>query len=143
MAFGPDSIFATLKARMQVLSTRERVVAENIANANTPGYTPRDVKLEGFESALRAARSRVNTGAGGGGGLARTHAGHIAPPGAPASSLLRVSEAPDSETTIDGNRVVVEEQMLKLSDTRSQYEQAASLYRTGLQFLRTAARTPR
>lgn len=142
MAFGPDSIFATLKARMQVLSTRERVVAENIANANTPGFTPKDVNLDGFESALRAARRGGNSAAHGG-GLARTHAGHIAAPQNAAGNLLQIRDTPDSETTIDGNRVVVEEQMLKLSDTRGQYEQAASLYRTGLQFLRTAARTPR
>ncbi len=139
MAFGPDSIFATLKARMQVLSTRERVVAENIANANTPGYTPKDLNLDGFESALRAVRRGGTIGAG----LARTHAGHIAPPSGGNGNLLRISDTPDSETTIDGNRVVVEEQMLKLSDTRGQYEQAASLYRTGLQFLRTASRPPR
>lgn len=139
MAFGPDTVFSTLKSRLETLSTRERLVAENIANANTPGYTPNDVNLNNFESALRAARG----GAGSGTALARTREGHLGAPEAGPRSLLEIRPTPDSETTIDGNQVVVEEQMARLSETRAAYEQAATLYQKGLEFLRIAARTPR
>lgn len=141
MGFGPESIFTSIKERMHVLAQRERLIAENIANANTPGFVPRDVNLKGFEKALADVRRAGS--ASGATNLARTQAGHIGGGARGQTGLLKIENAPDSETTIDGNQVVLEEQTLKLADTRSQYEQAASLYRKGLDLLRLAARTPR
>jgi flagellar basal-body rod protein FlgB len=48
----------------------------------------------------------------------------------------------DSETTIDGNAVVLEDQMAKASETRMQFETAITLYQKGLDLLRMAARAP-
>jgi len=122
-----------LRARLDQLSERQRLIAENLANASTPGYRPRDVDTSGFERMLASA-------AGGGGvTLVRTHAGHMAPGGGGGAQVVTRD---DSETTIDGNAVVLEEQMARAAETRMQFETGIALYQKGLELVRMAARAP-
>ncbi len=51
-------------------------------------------------------------------------------------------KTPDSETTLDGNSVVVEEQMLKMAESRMAYDAAIGLYTKSMQMLRMAAKKP-
>jgi flagellar basal-body rod protein FlgB len=126
--------FGLLRARLDQLSERQRLIAENIANASTPGYRPRDVDTAGFERMLASA-------AGGRGlAMARTHAGHMELGGGTAEA--RVVTRDDSETTIDGNAVVLEEQMARAAETRMQFETGIALYQKGLELMRLAARAP-
>ncbi len=48
----------------------------------------------------------------------------------------------DSETRLDGNGVVLEEEMMKLSDARMSYDAAVSFYQKSLGLLRMAAKAP-
>ena len=50
--------------------------------------------------------------------------------------------SPDSETTLDGNSVVVEEQMLKMAESRMAYDAAIGFYTKSMQMLRMAAKKP-
>lgn len=126
--------FGLLRARLDQLSERQQLIAENIANASTPGYRPRDVDTAGFERMLASA-------AGGRGlGMSRTNAMHMAPSGG--SGEVRVVTRDDSETTIDGNAVVLEEQMARAAETRMQFETGIALYQKGLELVRMAARAP-
>ena len=50
--------------------------------------------------------------------------------------------APDSETTLDGNSVVVEEQMLKMAESRMAYDAAIGFYQKSMQMIRMAAKKP-
>jgi flagellar basal-body rod protein FlgB len=54
----------------------------------------------------------------------------------------RIVTRPDSETTLDGNSVVLEEQTIRAAETRMQYETGLALYQKGLMLLRMAARPP-
>lgn len=121
-----------IKGRLTWLDERQRVIAQNVANADTPGYMARDLKAPtDFARALQTS---------GGLGLARTSAAHMSP-SAPQARFAAVN-SPDSETTLDGNAVVVEEQMLKMTESRMAYEAAISLYQKSMQMLRMAARPP-
>ena len=51
-------------------------------------------------------------------------------------------KSPDSETTLDGNAVVVEEQMMKIAETRMDFETMVGLYQKSLGLLRLASRSP-
>jgi flagellar basal-body rod protein FlgB len=51
-AIGSDSVFAVLSSALDGLSLRQRVIADNIANVDTPGFRATSVD---FESSLRAA----------------------------------------------------------------------------------------
>jgi flagellar basal-body rod protein FlgB len=86
-------------------------------------------------------------GHGGGTGLARTamtatQAGHMGPAHAPAAPGITTVKSPDSETTLDGNAVVVEEQMMKIAETRMDFETMVGLYQKSLGLLRLASRSP-
>lgn len=126
--------FNALKAKLDQLTTRQRVIAENIANAYTPGFTPRDVNTPDFTTLLQGGDN------GAGVRLAVTRAGHQGGDGG--AVRWRVNSAPDSETTLDGNRVVLEEQTLKAAEVRMQYDLAVGLYEKGMDLLRSAARSP-
>lgn len=134
MAVNDIPIFAMLRGRMSWLTERQRVVAENVANADTPGYAARDLQApRDFAAVMR--------GQGAGVSLAQTRAGHLPTPGGP-PSRFEATRAPDSETTLDGNSVVVEEQMLKMAESRMAYDAAIGFYQKSLNMIRMAARPP-
>ncbi|MBX7247418.1 MAG: flagellar basal body rod protein FlgB [Caulobacteraceae bacterium] len=133
-------LFAMLKGRLGYLSARERVIAENVANADTAGYQARDIAAPSFDQAMRAARSGA-AASGSAGGLTRTNAMHLAPPGQ-SNTPYAPQVSPDSETRQNGNSVVLEEQMLKMAESRMNYDAAISFYQKSLNLLRMASRAP-
>ena len=126
-------LFSMLKGKLGYVNQRQRLLAENVANADTPGYSPHDLKPYSFEAALRP---RI--------GLERTNPMHIA--GKPLSTgggdRFKAQVAPDSETRLDGNQVVLEEQMSKMTEARIDYESALDFYQQSLNLITTAARAP-
>lgn len=133
-------LFAMLKGRLGYLSARQRVIAENVANADTAGFTPRDIKAPTFDQMVRGAATPGASAPAG--GLAVTSAGHIPAPGVTRSSPYAAEASPDSETRLDGNSVVLEEEMLKMAESRMAYDAAISFYQKSLNLLRMAARPP-
>ena len=138
MDLSQTQFFGLLRARLSQLSERQRLISENIANASTPGYRPRDLDTSAFERMLASAGGSDS----GGLQMARTSAAHMMPGGASGPLQANITTMPDSETTIDGNAVVLEDQMAKASDTRMQFDTAIALYQKGLDLLRMAARAP-
>ena len=53
-------------------------------------------------------------------------------------SSARAFDRPDSQTSPDGNRVVVEEQMMRVAETQLQYAEATGLYKKVFSLWRTA-----
>lgn len=123
-------LFQTMRERMSFLSARQTVLAENIANANTPGYRARDVEAPDFEA--------IAAGEMAGPRLTVTSPMHIAAPGTPAGNF-RTRDMPDAESTPNGNSVVLEQQMMKVSSTQMDYATVTQLYRKALSMLRIAA----
>jgi flagellar basal-body rod protein FlgB len=76
---------------------------------------------------------------------AQTSAGHL-PGGAKRAGMsagaFRTVKGVDSETTLDGNSVVLEDQMIKMSEARMQYDAAIGFYQKSMALLRMAARPP-
>lgn len=126
--------FSLLRAQLDHLGTRQKLIAENIANATTPGFTPRDTDETAFAQAM-ASFSSSNTLA-----VARTDPGHLG--GASAAAISKVISSPDGETTLDGNSVVLEDQMMKAAETRMGYETSLALYQKGLDLVRLAIKAP-
>jgi flagellar basal-body rod protein FlgB len=146
MNVGSTPYFAVLRERLGFLNERQKTLAENVANASTPGYVPRDLDQRAFSDAVARMMPSARSGPGGPAPvqpvrMAATRTGHL-DGGAPAGGSGRMVRAPDSETTIDGNAVVIEEQMIKVADTRMNYDVALGLYQKGLQLMRLAARRP-
>ena len=129
-AVRPDLLQLT-ERRMAWLEARQRVLAGNIANADTPGYVARELD---FASALRAATGpgapsgSAPSAPGGVGGLARSQAGHIATPvptAALASSPLSpstLSYAVSAQTSLDRNTVDMDRERASFADNAVKYE---------------------
>jgi flagellar basal-body rod protein FlgB len=128
-------LFGLLKGRLGYLNQRQRLISQNVANADTPGYAAKDLKPFTFDQAMKASRGP------GGVAPARTDAAHL-PGTARPTSVWRSGGAPDSETTLDGNSVVLEEQMLKMGEARMGYDAAVGFYQKSLGMIRMAARRP-
>jgi flagellar basal-body rod protein FlgB len=130
-SFNDIPLMSMLKSQMGYLNQREKVISQNVANADTPGYTPQDLK----------SFDKVLAGQGPAAALVRTNPMHLEPArlqGAVASPI----NAPDSETRMDGNSVVLEEEMMKMSDSQSDYDTAATLYEQAMTMIRTAVAKP-
>lgn len=133
------SMFSLMRARLEMLGERQKVIAENVANVSTPGFTPQDIDTKAFGDALRM---EMRGGANRSAELELTHSGHIRPDTVGAANFA-VRPSPDSETTLDGNSVVVEEQMMKIAETRMDFETMVGLYQKSLGLLRMASRGTR
>lgn len=138
MDLANSPFFSLLRARLDHLSERQRLIAENIANATTPGYRPRDLDTSAFERLLASA------GGGRGLAMARTNDGHMSlgGGGASGSAAPRVVTRNDSEVTMDGNAVILEEEMTRAAETRLSFETGLALYQKGLDLVRLASRAP-
>jgi flagellar basal-body rod protein FlgB len=130
-------LFNMLKGKLHYASERQNVIAQNVANADTPEYQPRDLKPFTFDQAMKQAQ-----GAGAGPmAMARTNASHIQMDNV-ASSAVENQSSMDSEVRLDGNHVVLEEQMMKLTQARMDYDAAVGFYQQSMQLLKTAIKKP-
>ncbi len=95
-------------------SERQRLIASNIANADTPGYVARDMD---FASALREATGQQKTA----GQMTATTAGHLQPlAGARAEANLRY--ATPSQINLDRNTVDMDRERASFADNSVKYE---------------------
>ncbi|MDE2182300.1 MAG: flagellar basal body rod protein FlgB [Alphaproteobacteria bacterium] len=134
MQLGDIPLLSMLKERMVWLNQRQDILSQNIASADVPTYTARDLKPMDFEDVLRKATAASRTPAG---SLAVTDPRHIGIKGAGDSGFDTFS-APDQAANSTGNTVSLEEEMIKVSDTQAQFQAATNLYAKALGMMRTA-----
>ncbi|HBH26128.1 MAG TPA: flagellar basal body rod protein FlgB [Rhodospirillaceae bacterium] len=120
-------LLKALVGRMDYLAQRQSLIMANIANANTPDYTPQDLKPQSFAGLLDNA----------GVTLARTNPAHMAMGGAPGAAKTQDWGSP-WERAPDGNAVILEEQMVAASETLQDYNLATTLYQRQAGLIRTA-----
>jgi flagellar basal-body rod protein FlgB len=126
-------LFSLLAQKMNWLGERQKVLAQNVANADTPGYAPRDLAAFDFKAAAHAAGMKRGAAAGRI-AAAGTDPRHLAAGGASAGPAT--VKAKPGETTLSGNHVSVDSELMKSADTAMDYQLVAGLYRKQLQMLR-------
>ncbi|MFY0634209.1 MAG: FlgB family protein [Vannielia sp.] len=104
-------------------ATRQNVVAQNLAQADTAGYKARDIAA--FGDTYRAS---------GGMALRSTRAGHLAGSAPPPELRPFIERGVDSDP--NGNSVSIETQMVKSAEVQIRHELALSVYNTTLGILR-------
>ena len=106
-------LFSLAERRLDWVSQRQQLLAQNVANANTPGYQAHDLKP--FAALLANATAP----------LAMTNPLHLA-------ALTNPAEQDQSrvvtERAPDGNAVSLDEELTKLADTGGMHELATNLY---------------
>ncbi len=131
MAINDLPMLSALRTKMQWHQERQRVLAENISNSDTPNFKPRDLVEPKLD------RNGLSTGMMGSLAMMRTSAGHIAPAGA-TDSFDNDRGRGGFQTRPAGNAVSLEDQMLKVSANQMDYAAATSLYSRSLGLLKTA-----
>ena len=136
MSLDQIPLFSMLRGRLGYLSEQQKVLAQNVANADTARYVPTDLKPFSFDAHVQQAQGPSV--------MAVTQAGHMVPPSQKSGlgAQWKAKKTPDSETTLNGNSVVLEEEMIKMSDARMQYDSAIGFYQKSLNLLRLAAKPP-
>jgi flagellar basal-body rod protein FlgB len=110
------------------LAKRQQVLSQNIANADTPGYVPEDLKKINFQSVLN------QTGAPAVEPVA-DNPRHIVPR---LTDPNQVMTAQHYQTSPSGNGVSLDDQMEKVGATKDDYEQVTTLFQKQIAMLKTA-----
>ena len=132
MAINDLPILSALRTKMQWHQERQRVLAENISNANTPNFKPSDLVAPKFDT-----RGATVDGAMGSLAMMRTSSPHLAVSGG-GQSFRGDGGKSGFLTKPAGNAVNLEDQMLKVSANQMDYAAATSLYSRSLGLLKTA-----
>ena len=101
---------------LELLAQRQKVLAGNIANADTPGYQARDFD---FAQALQQARGEAPAAMG------ASHAGHLAldgTPGGSVTSTVQLAWRTSEQPALDGNTVDLDRERAHFADNAMRYE---------------------
>jgi flagellar basal-body rod protein FlgB len=136
-----SQLFTLFTQKMNYLAQRQGVIAENIANANTPNYKPKD--LEPFDKVMQQVNepgakkmtaARVSSLP-----VSATDPGHMGGGARGGNETYKVEKEKDFyEVKPAGNAVVLEQQLTQLGETNANYQMITSLYRKTMGMLKTA-----
>jgi flagellar basal-body rod protein FlgB len=130
MAISDLPVFQILKSKMQWHQARQGVLAQNVANSDTPGYRGKDLKAFDFARQVTLASTGLDT--------AVTSHGHMVGSMKIEGSSARSEDAGSFEVTPDGNSVVLEEEMMKVTENQMDYQAVTTLYAKSLGLIRSA-----
>ncbi len=110
----PIHLFELAAQQARYLSTSQSVIADNVANANTPGFRAR--ALQPFSEVLDQTRLT----------LASTNPGHLDVPATEAQAAS-TTDADPWEVAESGNSVSLEQELIKAGDVNRSYSLNSSL----------------
>lgn len=113
-------VFALAEKRLAWIGQRQSVLAQNIANVNTPGYAARDVKP--FSEVLAAQTQQSASDS------------YV-----PAfSGIASAADPTASGRSLNGNAVELDEQLEKVAETDTAHQLATNLYKKYVSLFKTA-----
>lgn len=125
------AVFKLMGAKLEYNQQRQGVLAQNVANADTPRYRPRDLASFDFQAALAQVHEPLAP--------VRTHKAHMAFPipdtGGPGRM---VTGRHPFDTNPDGNAVNIEDQVARVTETAMDYGKVLNLYRKNTTLVRMA-----
>ncbi len=115
-----DRTMQLLHRTLDLREARQRVIASNIANEETPGYRAADLNFQDSLQAAQRGKGLVT--------LAVTQGRHIGPRGDSVQQVMgKLGPVPAGDLPLDANSVNIELEMAKMSDNAMQYNAAADL----------------
>lgn len=127
MAVEQTDLTKLITNKLNWLGERQRVLAQNIANVDTPRYKPQDLAPFDFKSTLQAAMVAPTV----------TQANHIATAHATKPGVT-VIKTKSHETLPSGNAVNLEDEMMKVSSSGMEYQEMIGLLKHWQGMMRTA-----
>lgn len=126
--FDDLKILRMSQASAQQAAFRQSVIAQNVANANTPDYRARDVDPfnKTYENEVGFAQS---------GSMRHSRAGHIDTTN---EAPIRTFTPATDTMSPNGNSVSLEDEIMKSVDTKRQYDLSLTIYKNAMTILRTS-----
>jgi len=121
------TVFKTAYAMAVHAGQRQAIIAQNVANADTPGFVSRD--LPSFQE-IYSSRMGDQTM------LRATRVGHVN--GSPTSSIDGLAQEDRSFAAPDGNTVSLETEMVRATDAKRQHERSLAIYKSAMNVLRSS-----
>ena len=126
-------LLAALTKKMNWLTARQKVVTENVANADTPGFKASDLRPLDFRKELAEVTHSSSPKLA----PTTTDPRHLIGTEA-AARLDPEAEKVTTDRDINGNTVSLEDEMIKVSDTTSDYQLMTNLYKKQVGLIKTA-----
>lgn len=122
------ALFDALTDKMRWHQTRQLLLSQNVANAETPGFKGQDLKRFSLDQVGSSSTSLSTTA---------TQRGHIV---ATASSdgAFGAQQMNGFEVTPEGNAVTLEDEMMKVTTNQMDYQVVTTIYQRSMKLLRTA-----
>jgi len=121
-------ILSMLRTKLHWHQERQRLLAENVANAETPQFRPSDLAAPKFDASAPALAALT---------LLRTSPAHLASSDLGANQF-QLQPGHDFEVVPTGNAVSLEDEMMKVASNQMDYQAATALYTRGLGLIKTA-----
>ncbi|MCB2099438.1 MAG: hypothetical protein KDE22_01110 [Rhodobacterales bacterium] len=124
------TLFGMVKKRLTWLTQRQEVLSQNIANADSPGYKPRDLTKLKFGELMRREHMQLN--------VSMDNPAHLGGQRKRLRDYAEEQERRPFETAPAGNAVILEEQMGKVNETAIGHKLTTELYKKHLNMIRIA-----
>ena len=125
------NVFRVATVKMGWLSERQGVLAQNIANADTPDYRAKDLKAPSFSKIMSNGNHNVK--------MVQTAKGHmIGLENTMNSRLIKERDKDVYEVSPNDNAVIMEEQLIKISESSMNFKLASSIYSKHLSMFKMA-----
>ena len=125
------NVFRVATVKMGWLSERQGVLAQNIANADTPDYRAKDLKAPSFSKTMSNDNHNVK--------MVQTAKGHmIGLENTMNSRLIKERDKDVYEVSPNDNAVIMEEQLIKISESSMNFKLASSIYSKNLSMFKMA-----
>ncbi len=121
-------------AKMQWHEQRQKELAKNIANADTPGYQAMDVKPLDFKAMLSNTTSKASLT------MAATNSKHLGLGGTSGSSAQHEVKAQKNTYGVapTGNSVSLEEQLMKMNENFTDHRLTTTIYQKNIDLIKAA-----
>jgi flagellar basal-body rod protein FlgB len=121
-------LFSMLRTKLHWHQERQRLLAENVANAETPKFRPTDLAAPKFDASQPGPAGLT---------LLRTSPAHLASADL-GTNQFEIRPGHDFEVVPTGNAVSLEDEMMKVASNQMDFQAATALYTRGLGLIKTA-----
>jgi len=121
------TVFETAHAMAVHAGQRQAVIAQNVANADTPGFVGRD--LPSFQEIYAPKTSDASM-------QRATRSAHLH--GATDQSVAGVLLEDRTFSSPDGNSVSIEAEMMRATDAKRQHDRSLAIYKSAMNILRSS-----
>ncbi|MCB1531615.1 MAG: flagellar basal body rod protein FlgB [Alphaproteobacteria bacterium] len=125
------ALFKAIGAKMDYLNQRQRIIAQNVSNSDTPGYQPKDLVPVDFSKILKDVTDKNSVS------VATTDDMHM-PPAGELQDPKSKKQKETYEVAPAGNAVIMEEQLINANQNVADYNLMTNLLQKNVSMLRTA-----